>query len=340
MHSGLFHSLDFDADGRQQTFLSIPFSVDRSPYYQVKVPVVRFKRGAGPRVLLMAGNHGDEYEGNIALSRLIRALDPEDIEGTVTILPFVNAPAFLTGRRRSPLDDGNLNRSFPGVANGTPTQRIAHFLESELFPRHDIVFDLHSGGTSMGHLPTSLIERQGGPAHFGRMLELMRALGMPYGFIAQNGADAPTSLAAVARAGAIGLSGEFGGGGTVTPASMLLTLSAIDNLLMAVNLTRHPVLVEEPSKQTTRLLSLSSHAQAIYATRPGWYEPARDIGDEVNAGDVAGWFHDFHRLDASEETLRFAVGGIVLSQRLHSMSEAGDCLVQVGVPYHGEEPPS
>lgn len=333
MHSGLFHSIDFDADGRQETVLSIPFSIDRSPYYQVQVPVVRLRNGAGPRVLLMAGNHGDEYEGNIALSRLSRALAPQDIHGEVTILPFVNAPAFMAGRRRSPLDNGNLNRTFPGDPNGTPTQRIAYFLEHELFPRHDIVFDLHSGGTSMAHLPTSLIEKQGGSEHFSRMLALMRALGMPYGFIAENGADAPTSLAAIARAGAIGLSGEFGGGGTVTPTSMRLTLSAIDNLLMAVEVTRRPMLIKEPSREATRLLSLSSHAQAIYARRPGWFEPANEIGDAVSHGDVAGWFHDFHRLEAVEETLRYAQGGIVLSQRLHSMSEAGDCLVQVGVAY-------
>ena len=82
-----------------------------------------------------------------------------------------------------------------------------------------------------------------------------------------------------------------------------------------------------------RLLALASHDQAIYATRPGWYEPARDVGDEVRAGDIAGWYHDFTRLDATEDVLRFVCDGIVLSQRLHTMCEAGDCLVQVAVPY-------
>jgi len=327
------HSIDFAAEGRQDGLLSIPYSIDRSPYFQIKIPIVRFKNGDGPRVLLMAGNHGDEYEGCMALSLLARRLRPEAIRGELTILPFTNAPAVFAGRRRSPLDDGNLNRAFPGDPNGSPTSRLAFFLEHDLFPRHDVLFDLHSGGTSMEHLPTSLIEHQGPAEYFSRTLELMRALGMPYGFVAENGADAPTSLAAAARAGVIGLSGEFGGGATVTPRSMEGAMSAIDNLLIALEMTSEPVLLEERRYSETSLLALTSHDQAIYADRPGWYQPACEVGDRVMEGDIAGWYHDFNRLDAPEQILRFGKAGIVLSQRLHAMSQAGDCLVQVAVPY-------
>lgn len=331
MHTGLFHELDFTADGKSVGFLSIPFSVDRSPYFQVKVPICRIRNGDGPRVLLMAGNHGDEYEGEIALARLIRRLSPEMVRGEITILPFANAPAVFAARRRSPLDEGNLNRAFPGDAGGSPTARIAHFLEAELFPRHEVVFDLHSGGTSMAHLPCALIERQGPPETFARALSLMDALGMPYGFVAENGAQAPTSMAAAARAGAIGLSGEFGGGGTVTPQSMALTQRAIDRLLLALGSIAAPVLgPHAPVETQMTLLALQSHAQAIYATRRGWFEPAVDCGAEVEAGDLAGWYHDFGRIDAEEEALRFSVSGVVISRRLHSDSEAGDCLIQVG----------
>ncbi len=333
MHTGLYHALDFAADGKSLDFLSIPFSVDRSPYYQVKVPVCRVRNGAGPRVLLMAGNHGDEYEGELLLGRLFRRLDPARIRGEVTILPATNAPAVMAARRRSPLDEGNLNRAFPGDPAGSPTFRLAHFLEHELFPRHDVVFDLHSGGTSMAHLPCALIERQGTPDRLGRALELMQALGMPYGFVAENGATAPTSMAAAARAGVIGISGEFGGGGTVTPETMAYTARAIDNLLIAVGLTDAPVLsVSGPAPAPMQLLQLDSHRQAIYALRRGWFEPAVDVGARVAAGDLAGWFHDLTRLDQPEEELRFQEAGIVISRRLHSDSEAGDCLIQVARP--------
>lgn len=329
MHTGLFHTLDFDADGRVLDHLGLPFSVDRSPYFHVKVPVARIRNGDGPSVLLMAGNHGDEYEGEFALARLVRRLDPARMRGAVTILPMANAPAVRASKRCSPLDGGNLNRAFPGDPDGTPTQRIAHFLEHELFPRHDVVFDLHSGGTSMAHLPCALIERQADPQRQERAVGLMRALGLPYGFIADNGPAAPTSMGAAARAGIIGLSGEFGGGGTVTPATMRGASAAIDALLLALGIIGAPLLGPMPVAGPMRLLSLARHAQAIYATAPGWFEPAVEVGAEVAAGDLAGWVHDLDRLEVAEAPLRFAEAGIVISHRLHSRCEPGDCLIQV-----------
>lgn len=333
MHTGLVHQLDFDRDGKTLDFLSIPFSIDRSPYFQVKVPISIIRNGDGPSVLLMAGNHGDEYEGELSLAKLVRRLDPARVKGRVTILPISNAPAVMAAKRCSPLDGGNLNRAFPGDPSGTPTARLAYFLEKELFPRHDIVFDIHSGGTSMEHLPTALIERNDDAERHEQALNLMGSLGMAHAFVADNGPTAPTSMGAARRAGAIGLSGEFGGGGTATVDSMAVTARAVDNLLLAAGVINEAVLGASPAQSgPMQLLSLSRHSQGIYATRRGWYEPAVRLGDGVAAGAVAGWFHDLERLDMAEEPLFFAEAGIVISRRLHTHCEAGDCLIQVAEP--------
>ena len=53
------------------------------------------------------------------------------------------------------------------------------------------------------------------------------------------------------------------------------------------------------------------------------------------AGDLAGRYHDLERLEQPEEELRFAEGGIVISHRLHTDSQAGDCLIQVAEPING-----
>ncbi|MCW6510936.1 succinylglutamate desuccinylase/aspartoacylase domain-containing protein [Lichenifustis flavocetrariae] len=334
MHSGVHHTLDFDRDGKHFDWLSIPVSVDRSPYFQVKVPVCVIRNGVGPRVLLMAGNHGDEYEGELCLARLARRIDPSRLNGTLTLLPMANAPAVRAAKRCSPIDGGNLNRAFPGDPTGTATSRIAHALEHDLFPRHDVVFDLHSGGTSMAHLPCGLIESQDDAATQSRALELMRSLGLPFGFVAENGRQAPTSMGAARRAGVIGLSGEFGGGGTASPRTMRATAQAIDGLLLKLAMIDVPVLGRIPTVPTgpMQILSLARHSQAIYAMRHGWFEPAVDLGATVAAGDLAGWYHDLERLEMPEEPLLFAEGGIVISHRLHTMSEAGDCLIQVAEP--------
>jgi uncharacterized protein len=333
MHTGLVHALDLDRDGKVLSFLGIPFSVDRSPYFQVKVPVCVIRNGEGPRVLLMAGNHGDEYEGELTLARLIRRLQPAMMRGCITVLPLTNAPAVMAAKRCSPLDGGNLNRAFPGDPAGTPTRRLAHFLEAELFPRHDVVLDIHSGGTSMAHLPCALIEANDDAGRQAQALSLMKELGFAYGFVADNGAGSPTSMGAARRAGVIGISGEFGGGGTTTPESMAITEQAVDRLLLALGVVDAPIFGAHAKRvEPMRILSLGRHSQGTFATRRGWFEPAARLGEAVSAGDLAGWYHDLERLEEPEQPLNFAEAGIVIASRLHCMCEAGDCLMQIAEP--------
>jgi hypothetical protein len=130
---------------KQHGFIRLPYSVHRSAYGWIPIPVASIKNGKGPRILLMAGNHGDEYEGQVALGKLIRSLDPAEVRGPIIILPSANFPAAMAGMRTSPLDEGNLNRSFPGDPYGGPTAQIADYIESVLLPQCDFVVDFHSG---------------------------------------------------------------------------------------------------------------------------------------------------------------------------------------------------
>ena len=331
MHTGVFDPIDADRNGKIVTHLSLPYSVDRSPYYQIKIPICHIRNGDGPRVLLMAGNHGDEYEGELTLLKLIQKLEPTDVAGTVTIMPAVNQPAVMAARRRSPFDDGNLNRAFPGDPKGTPTERIAHFIETDLVRRHDIIFDLHSGGTSMAHLPCGLIERHADSVLHAKSLEAMQALGMTYGFIADNGPETPTSVGAAFRAQVPHVSGEFGGGATVTPETMRLTEEAVDRLLMHQGVVSRPILRPDAAPPgETVLLGLDRQSLFVYALWEGWFEPAVVLGEEVAAGQPAGWLHDLRDVTRKAKELTFEEAGVVLALRLHTHCQAGDCLIAVG----------
>ncbi len=336
MHTGAFCDMDWDEDGKQVGFISFPYSIDRSPYFQIKVPVCRIRNGPGASIVLVAGNHGDEYEGELTLLKLIRLLEPADLRGSVTVLPATNLPAVLAAKRCSPFDNGNLNRAFPGNPAGGPTERIAHYVEHEILPRHDALLDIHSGGTSMDHLVCSLIETIPDPARHARAIELMKAMRLPFGIIADNGPDSPTSMAAALRAGCIGLSGEFGGGATVTPRTMAMTACAVDNLLLALGITTRRILSEADSGTETRIIRQGPQSFFVYAEREGWFEPAVDIGDTVEAASVAGWLHDLEAPLAAPEVLRFGEGGIVLSRRLHTHSQAGDCLLNIAQFVHDQ----
>src|SRR5690606_5421300 len=114
-------TVDFAAPGKQDGGLRVPHSVTRRAYGVIPVPVAVLNNGEGPQILLTGGTHGDEYEGQVVLTRLIRQLRAEDIRGRLIVIPALNTPAAIAGTRVSPLDEGNLNRAFPGDPNGGPT---------------------------------------------------------------------------------------------------------------------------------------------------------------------------------------------------------------------------
>lgn len=120
-------TIDFDADGVQHGFLKLPISTDESAWGAVMIPVTVVKNGDGPTALLTGGNHGDEYEGITSLLKLSSTLKAEDVTGRVIIVPCMNTPAVMAGKRTSPMDKGNLNRSFPGDPNGSVTPQIADY---------------------------------------------------------------------------------------------------------------------------------------------------------------------------------------------------------------------
>jgi uncharacterized protein len=109
------------------------------------IPVQVFA-GSSPRPLfvVVAGVHGDEPEGMLALLDLAREVVPEQLKGQLVIVAVANPPAFAAGHRLSPLDHADLNRSFPGNSEGGPSLRLAHRLMETLVRPADLLFTMHS----------------------------------------------------------------------------------------------------------------------------------------------------------------------------------------------------
>ena len=90
--SRIWTRIDYEKDGKQNGWLQLPHSVTRSAYGNIAIPITVIRNGNGPTAFLMSGNHGDEYEGQIALCKLVRELAPDDIRGRIIILPAANLP--------------------------------------------------------------------------------------------------------------------------------------------------------------------------------------------------------------------------------------------------------
>ena len=140
--------LDFEKPGK--SIYEVAFHHDGT-WGNVLMPltVINGTAGAGRSVACFGGTHGDEYEGQVAVWRLMHELDPAEMAGQVILIPRLNVPACAASRRESPMDGVNMNRAFPGDPGGSMTYRIAHFVTSKIFPQVDVVIDIHSAGRGM-----------------------------------------------------------------------------------------------------------------------------------------------------------------------------------------------
>jgi uncharacterized protein len=100
----------------------------------------------GPTLALIAGTHGYEYAGIIALQRILQNVKPAELSGTLLLVHIANPPSFY-GRTiyYSPADGKNLNRVYPGKADGTLSERIAYAITREVIEQADFLIDLHAG---------------------------------------------------------------------------------------------------------------------------------------------------------------------------------------------------
>ena len=125
-------SVDFAGPGKQHGHLFIPYSHNLGGWANMMVPIAVLARGTGPTALVMAGNHGDEYPGQVAILKLIRELQPEQVTGRIILIPALSIPASRAATRLSPLDGKNFNRSFPGNPAGSVSEMLAHYLTTVL----------------------------------------------------------------------------------------------------------------------------------------------------------------------------------------------------------------
>jgi len=318
--------LDFERDGKQVTWLRLPHSSNRSAYGWVPIPIAVIRNGAGPTVLLTAGNHGDEYEGQVALTKLIRELEPAQVRGRLIIVTQLNAPAAQAGTRVSPLDGVNLNRCFPGHVDGTPTQVIADYVERFLMGMADYALDLHSGGSTLLYVPAVLTHVSSDDGIDQRARELLEVFGAPVGYLMTTPLDDRTLLSAAARNGVVALGTELGGAGTVHNQGLAVGERGVRNVLthLGVLPAGGPL-----GPATRRVVAVGARDYAFSPDR-GVFEYLLEPGQDVEAGQPLG---DLHFVD---DPLRPPVRvaspstGILLCRRHPGPCERGDCLAQLG----------
>ncbi|QDT78290.1 Succinylglutamate desuccinylase / Aspartoacylase family protein [Gimesia maris] len=119
----------------------------------VKIPIhIRRAEEDGPVVFVTAALHGDEINGTGAIRELIQDVDFQLLRGSVILVPVLNILAFDRHSRYLP-DRRDLNRSFPGSANGSLASRMARIIFEEIVSRCDYGIDLHTASVRRTNYP-------------------------------------------------------------------------------------------------------------------------------------------------------------------------------------------
>lgn len=314
-------TIDLDAPGKRSGFLNVPWSRNDSAWGAIRIPIHVIRGGEGPTVLFTGANHGDEYEGPIALLKLARRLDPRHLKGRAILLPTMNHPAVQAGTRVSPIDGVNMNRCFPGRRNGTPTPMLAHYVYHHLVARADVVVDLHSGGKTLDFVPSVVMHELGDAALMERTKAAILAMGAPLALILKELDMAGMLDAAVEGLGKMLITTELGGGGSTTPARMAIADRGVHNLLCHLGMLDEDPLAAAPSR--------FAHAPEdgfVISDDAGLFEPLVELGASVEPGQPLARIHFFEEIDREPRTCGAPRGGFLYGRHFPGLVKRGDCL--------------
>lgn len=116
-------------------------------------PVMVIKgKTSGKTMCMTAAVHGDELNGIEIVRRVMYDIDPQKLTGSIIGVPIVNLQGFQRSSRYLP-DRRDLNRYFPGEANGSLASRIAASLFNEVIVHCDFLVDMHTGSLRRTNMP-------------------------------------------------------------------------------------------------------------------------------------------------------------------------------------------
>ncbi len=323
-------TLDFDRPGRQQGFLQVPYSHNLGGWANVMVPCTVIARGKGPTVLVLGGNHGDEYQGQIAAMKLARELTPEMMTGRIILIPSLNFPAARAATRLSPLDGMNMNRAFPGQPDGAVTAQIAHFLTTVFFPMSDVVIDMHSGGRSMEFVPCAHMHLVADRAQRRAMFDAMLAWNSDFAFLYADIAGTGLLPVEAENQGKLVVTTEMGGSECIPASVHRVTQRGLRNVLVHVGALKGRLRTRASLGLPPVILTQALHHEDyLLAPESGIFEVAVDLGAKVKRGQVVGFIHHLERPDRAPEEIAAQSTGYLVCQRAPCLTQQGDCVAVV-----------
>lgn len=293
----------------------------------VRVPVARIPTGqsldlpvhvvhgasAGPVMFVSAALHGDELNGTAAIHRLLRALDPQLLAGTVLAVPVINGFGVINKSRYLP-DRRDLNRSFPGSAKGSLTAQLAHLFLTQIVARCSFGIDLHTGSAGRANLPQIRCDfddaraRELASAFRGRLMLHVKPV-------------AGSLRVAAAEVGTTVILHEAGEAHRLDPVPVA---AAVDGVLRV--LARQRMWQGDAPRFTGKTFE-AVRSRWVRATRGGICEILPALGEMVEQGTPLSTIYDPSSM--TERTIPSPHAGLVIGVQRDAVVYRGDALVHI-----------
>ena len=280
--------------------------------------LVAVGRSRNPRLVCVAGVHGDEHEGVSALLSSWEEVEPAKIQGTLVFVPVANPPAFAAKARCNPQDPVDMNRSFPGREMGTVTERLAFHLFHGVVAGADLVLSMH--GWSTGALVQPYVEYP----HTSPVAEVSHAAARAFGLDTLEGLDwHPGLLCAVCNQARIAaIEPEIGGLGCTVPERRKLYMRGLDNLM------KHLGMLPGVPERARTIRYVVRHE--VVAQVGGVVQRHIELGAKVGAGDPIATITDLTGFPLLR--IPSPASGTVAMLRLTASVNPGELLAIVFAP--------
>ena len=274
----------------------------------------------GPTFVVTAGVHAAEYASIAAALEIGQKYTPDAIQGQLIVAPLLNQAGFpIRSIYVNPMDHTNLNRVFPGDANGSPSEQIAAWVFENLIQQADYYFDLHGGDLIEALVPFVIFAETGRAELDQKSLELAQITGFDY--LIRRSAIRGSTYAAAAEAGIPAVLMEAGGQGIWPRREVELLVTGVERAMSCFGLLPEKVL------SPTRSVLLRDF-RWLYSDNTGFWYPQIGVGDRVKEGQVLGRVTDVW--GAELQTARAGVEGTVLFLVSSLAINKGDPLLAIG----------
>lgn len=284
----------------------------------VAMPVI-IVNGAepGPVLWIDGAIHGDEPEGPLSILKTVETVQTQNLKGALIAVPVMNVGAFEAAERGNPADtfSYDMNRIYPGRADGYYTERLAHAHGEAMKAVADMEISIHSGG-GHSYLSETIFYADGDQG----ALELAQAMGPGWNLILKSFLPKGSPPAVMHDLGRPAITVELGGRCRTLPDQIDQVATTLSQAF--INVMRHFGMLDGEAEYEERWRT--GHQHALLADASGLFiaEPEIQFQQPLKAGTRLARIVDLYGDKLSE--IVAPVDGMIFGLRSLNTVQAGD----------------